>query len=647
MFKTFFIRTFLLVSVFFIFHGNALAIEDRGAFFITKFDVGIFVKKNAIIEVEEAIDVTFSEERHGIFRKIPVKYTDENGFKYKMRMRNVSVSDGAGHNFEFTKYNEGNDIVLKIGNPDTEVIGPVRYVIRYEIQRGVRFFDDHNEIYWNPIGNGWSTTIENASSTVHFEESLIFPKESLICFTGEFGSRERDCSIRIISDRDVKFSATKLLKEFEGLTIAINIPKGMIDEPSRWEYFISFLVDNWAFIIPIIVLGAMFYIWKYKGKELELKRTIISQYGPPDNLTPGELGFLLKEEYKNNFISADIVNLAVKGYLEIREIGVNGLSAEMAKIVKKISSKKTVFFRTFFVIVVIGLVVLFLVKKVFIINPGSSFFGAFIFLVVFLVILFLNLKNFKGRFLLNGIFDYELENKKDWRNAEELTNHEKVLMEGLFDDNVLGKVKLSKKRNFYQDVNIATKKVEAQIDAKGYFEKSIYNNKSLYIVIGIVSGFGMFFVGAFYQRLDFFISAILVALILIGFGVLMSRKTKKGAEAYWHAIGYQYYIDIAENHRARFYEEENIFEKTLPYAMVFGNVDKWAKAFEGLIKKPPNWYRSDSTNTYFAPAIFASSLNQSFSAVTKSISSPPNSSSSGFSGGSSGGGGGGGGGGSW
>lgn len=639
--KLLFAGILLFVSFFLVSTKDVKGTEDRGAFIITNFDVGIFVKKDAKIEVKETIDVNFSQKRYGIFRKIPVRYTDDNGFKYNMKLKNVLVSDGKGNAFEFSKYDEGSDVVLKIGNPSKELLGDVRYQISYEVQRGMRFFDDHSELYWNPIGVSWPTVIENVSSTVHFEESLIFPKESVVCFTGNFGSKESACQINVLSDRAVEFRATRTLDKFEGLTVGVSIPKGMVTEPTKREYFLLFLADNWAFGIPVIVLLAMFHLWYFKGKELDLKRTIIAQYGPPDKLTPGEMGFLLKEHYSHNFVSADIVNLAVKGFIEIGEVEREGVRFEMLKVASKVAGKGVMVFKIAFMVSMAALMISFFFKEGFSFNlavPGLIFLGAIF------VIFFFNGEKLKQSISSAELADYELENKKDWRVVDDLTAHEKVLMTGLFGGNVLGKVKLSSKKKFYEDVKSASKEVVAQIDSKGYFEKSKYNIKALYVAAGIIFGFGMFFLGSFYQRADFFISAILVAGILIGFGVLMSKKTKKGAEAYWHAIGYQRYIDVAEQHRAEFNEKENIFEKTLPYAMVFGSVDKWAKAFEGITKETPTWYHSSTPGTSFHPAIFAHSLNQNFSTVTSSVSASPSSSSSG---GSSGGGGGGGGGGSW
>jgi uncharacterized membrane protein len=90
-----------------------------------------------------------------------------------------------------------------------------------------------------------------------------------------------------------------------------------------------------------------------------------------------------------------------------------------------------------------------------------------------------------------------------------------------------------------------------------------------------------------------------------------------------------------------------VFTRFLPYAIVFGLTDKWAKAFEGLAGEPDTsgWYVGSRPFTY---AALADSMD-GFTVTTGGTlaSTPSSSGSSGFGGGSSGGGGGGGGGGSW
>ena len=52
---------------------------------------------------------------------------------------------------------------------------------------------------------------------------------------------------------------------------------------------------------------------------------------------------------------------------------------------------------------------------------------------------------------------------------------------------------------------------------------------------------------------------------------------KKGAELLWRIKGFKLYMETAEKYRQQFYEKENIFEKLLPYAMVFGMTEIWVK----------------------------------------------------------------------
>jgi uncharacterized membrane protein len=127
----------------------------------------------------------------------------------------------------------------------------------------------------------------------------------------------------------------------------------------------------------------------------------------------------------------------------------------------------------------------------------------------------------------------------------------------------------------------------------------------------------------------------------------MPRRTGPGREMYRRILGFRQYMTVAETDRQRFNEETNLFQEYLPYAIVYGCVDKWAKAFEGLENQPDtsSWYVSTHA---FAPLAFSSSLQSFSSSMSSAIASTPGGSGgSGFSGGFSGGGGGGGGGGSW
>jgi uncharacterized membrane protein len=114
------------------------------------------------------------------------------------------------------------------------------------------------------------------------------------------------------------------------------------------------------------------------------------------------------------------------------------------------------------------------------------------------------------------------------------------------------------------------------------------------------------------------------------------------------ARGFRTVIETAETHMSRWAEKENVFTRYLPYAVVFGLTDKWAKAFADLGVEP------DTSGFYVGPhafmlADFGEAID-GFAITTGGTlgSTPSASGGSGFGGGgSSGGGGGGGGGGSW
>jgi uncharacterized membrane protein YgcG len=83
------------------------------------------------------------------------------------------------------------------------------------------------------------------------------------------------------------------------------------------------------------------------------------------------------------------------------------------------------------------------------------------------------------------------------------------------------------------------------------------------------------------------------------------------------------------------------FEKLLPYAVALGVQKRWAKAFEGLFTRPPDWYKTDHAG--FNVAWMNRSLGRMNTSVGSTLMSGPraarSSGGSGWSGGWSGGGG--------
>jgi uncharacterized membrane protein len=250
---------------------------------------------------------------------------------------------------------------------------------------------------------------------------------------------------------------------------------------------------------------------------------------------------------------------------------------------------------------------------------------------------------------LFGSTDYKLERLKP--SDDELLTYERNLLDGLFEDG--DTVDMSDLKNeFYTTLSSVKSQLYTQVVKQdAYFASDPETVRTVHYVAGFaLAGVG---VGAI-VLLGMALGAAIVGIPIVFAGLLMlalahamPRRTGPGREMYRRILGFRQYMTVAETDRQRFNEETNLFQEYLPYAIVYGCVDKWAKAFEGLENQPDtsSWYVSTHA---FAPLAFSSSLQSFSSSMSSAIASTPGGSGgSGFSGGFSGGGGGGGGGGSW
>lgn len=148
------------------------------------------------------------------------------------------------------------------------------------------------------------------------------------------------------------------------------------------------------------------------------------------------------------------------------------------------------------------------------------------------------------------------------------------------------------------------------------------------------------------------VALFVVAAIGFIFSRFMLKKNEAGIKVYQKVKGFREFVKTAEKEKLeRMLEDDaGYFEKTIPYAMVFGYAAKWSAKFDGLRVNPPNWYTTSGGHFMGTHGFssFGSSLESSVREINSAFSSVPSSSSdSGGGGGSSGGGFGGGGGGSW
>jgi len=312
---------FLIIIFGLFISANAFAAEK-----INSFDAVIKIREDAAIDVSERIEYDFEGvQRHGIFRKIPIKYQARGG-NFALRISDISVTDGNGAPYQFTTSYPGNNIQIKIGDPNVEITGRHIYIINYTIKRAINFFNDHDELYWNITGNEWPVTIGSAAAKIIIPQKIASADIQTDCFSGPFGSAEKCNSVfKELADTDAASFNENQLTVGEGLTIVVGFPKGIVIKPSNFEVALETAKDNWIIGLPILTLVACLYLWYTRGRDPNGRGIIIAQYEPPDNLTPAEVGTIADEHAQNKDITAEIIFLATLGYLKIKQIEGKGL----------------------------------------------------------------------------------------------------------------------------------------------------------------------------------------------------------------------------------------------------------------------------------------------------------------------------------
>ena len=136
------------------------------SYWIEDFDATIVVGADGVLEVTEVIRFYFDGSYNGIYRDIPLRYDDNMGFNYRLGLDVLSVTDGDGAplRYEVSNASGGRRRITAWvpGARDT-----ARTVaIRYRVERALRFFPEHDELYWNVTGNEWGVPIQAAAVRV-------------------------------------------------------------------------------------------------------------------------------------------------------------------------------------------------------------------------------------------------------------------------------------------------------------------------------------------------------------------------------------------------------------------------------------------------------------------------------------------------
>jgi uncharacterized membrane protein len=284
---------------------------------LENFQVLFQVQPDGALLVQETIQPRFTGAYNGIYRTIPIEYRTSTGFGYKLLVHLESVTDEAGYTLKCETSYSGGYLKYKIWLPGAQDATKT-VILRYRVENAVRFFADHDELYWNVTGNEWPVPIEKASAVVELPPAAAGAGLHAVAYTGPAGSAASDATVEVTGNR-VMVRTTHGLSYKEGLTVVAGWDKGVVAEPTLAMQVWRFLLGNWFFVLPVLAFALMFYLWYTRGRDPRPDQAVMVRYEPPEQLTPGELGTLIDNKPDLRDITATLVDLAVRGYLRIEE----------------------------------------------------------------------------------------------------------------------------------------------------------------------------------------------------------------------------------------------------------------------------------------------------------------------------------------
>jgi len=570
---------------------------------ITGYRVEIEIQASGTLRVTETIDYDFgAQERHGIFRNIPVRFHHDDTFDRIYPIDDIDVSGDRGTPTDKDVSDSGGTKTIKIGDPDKTISGRHRYVISYDVRGAINRFDTHDELYWNAIGAEWGVPISPATVTVTSPGAL----GKVACFAGPDGSA-LPCDGARQGGRTATFEQ-RSLPPYAGITVVVALLPGAVADPGpildeRFAFHRAFArtrtsVGLFVALLALLAGGVARLVWRtgrdrrfvgeipgllppegVRGVE-EIRPLFVDaagpvQFTPADGMRPALMGVLVDERADPLDVTATIVDLAVRRHLRIDEL------------------------------------------------PRKWFFS-----------------------------------RQDWRLTQlatppddSLCTWEQTLLDALFKGREVIDVS-DLKNTFHTHLKKIQGQLYADVMAHKWFTRQPEKERGRWFAIGVVAtvvGVSVTAALATFTHLAIAgLPLVLAGLLLLALHRRMPRRTGKGSAALAQALGFQRYLHTAESLQLQFEEGAGIFARYLPYAVVLGETKRWAKAFAGLGAQPGDqmyWYGGPDG---FDATHFSDSISAFSTSTAGTVASTPSSSgSSGFSGGSSGGGGGGGGGGSW
>lgn len=280
-------------------------------YFFTAYNVDINVNENNSFDITEHISTYFNEQRHGIFRTIPtrnqVRRTDGTSHSVKAKIKNIKASENCDVSIENGNY------VLQIGDADTYVEGEHDYTIKYTYMLGEDQNNGFDELYYNIIGDGWDTYIQNVTFKITMPKE--FDKSKLGFSIGNYGTVGTYDINYDVNDNIITGSVARTLQPNEAVTVRLELEDGYFYfNKALYNFKLALLVAVPALLFIIVII-----LWSKFGKDKKAVQTV--EFYPPNGMSSADIAFWQSGLIANNEkLTPMLIELANDGYIQIEEV---------------------------------------------------------------------------------------------------------------------------------------------------------------------------------------------------------------------------------------------------------------------------------------------------------------------------------------
>ncbi|MCL2371759.1 DUF2207 domain-containing protein [Candidatus Saccharibacteria bacterium] len=279
------------------------------------------------LDVHELLVAEFPNrnQNKGIVREIP--RTNQDGQNVVLQDLRIGILRNGQPEpiWEIQRRGGGQWFEVSTGT-DAYLRGTQRFELSYQFQNVITDFGTHQELYWDTNGTAWQQRFDRLSATVFLPAQAMggFTNETR-CFVGVHGSTNTaDCLTEIHpSDGYVTFTSRRPLQPGENLTfvLAFESDTFVVPAPYRHTTYSPIIVAasiaglNGLFFVVIFIL--------YRKRVAAPKKLHKPAFTPPQYLPPKDLSLAaaatLTSKAKGSTVAAQLLDMAVRHKVKLIE----------------------------------------------------------------------------------------------------------------------------------------------------------------------------------------------------------------------------------------------------------------------------------------------------------------------------------------